>query len=107
MVEKLVLTEAEWRARLTPEEFAVLVRDIPKPPPGETTKDSVDSYFRALHPNTFYRSMVVTDHKKVLPLFDVYLPVASLLCLPSSCDTCERFCVKTPKQEVEEGFLLL
>src|SRR4051812_50053861 len=24
MVEKLVLTEAEWRARLTPEEFAVL-----------------------------------------------------------------------------------
>ena len=24
MVEKLVLSEAEWRARLTPEEFAVL-----------------------------------------------------------------------------------
>lgn len=47
-----------------PEEFAVLVRDIPRPSPDETIKDSVDSYFRALHPNTFYRSMVVTDHTK-------------------------------------------
>jgi hypothetical protein len=51
-----------------PEEFAVLVRDVPKPPPDQTIKDSVDSYFRALHPDTFYRSMVVTDHTKVLPL---------------------------------------
>ncbi|KAL6647064.1 hypothetical protein ACP70R_014501 [Stipagrostis hirtigluma subsp. patula] len=49
---------------IKPEEFAVLVRDIPSPPPDETVKDSVDSYFRALHPNTFYRSMVVTDHTK-------------------------------------------
>uniref|UniRef100_A0A0D9WVH0 CSC1/OSCA1-like 7TM region domain-containing protein n=1 Tax=Leersia perrieri TaxID=77586 RepID=A0A0D9WVH0_9ORYZ len=47
-----------------PEEFAVLVRDVPMPPPDQTIKDSVDSYFRALHPDTFYRSMVVTDHKK-------------------------------------------
>jgi len=49
-----------------PEEFAVLVRDVPRSSPDETIKDSVDSYFRALHPNTFYRSMVVTDHTKVL-----------------------------------------
>ncbi|KAG0541642.1 hypothetical protein BDA96_02G034500 [Sorghum bicolor] len=47
-----------------PEEFAVLVRDIPRSSPDETIKDFVDSYFRALHPNTFYRSMVVTDHTK-------------------------------------------
>jgi hypothetical protein len=47
-----------------PEEFAVLVRDVPRSYPDETIKDSVDSYFRALHPNTFYRSMVVTDHTK-------------------------------------------
>ncbi|CAL5076865.1 unnamed protein product [Urochloa decumbens] len=47
-----------------PEEFAVLVRDVPRSSPDETIKDSVDSYFRALHPNTFYRSMVVTDHTK-------------------------------------------
>ncbi|KAJ1287750.1 hypothetical protein BS78_02G034100 [Paspalum vaginatum] len=47
-----------------PEEFAVLVRDVPKPSPDETIKDSVDSYFRALHPDTYYRSLVVTDHTK-------------------------------------------
>ncbi|KAG8081481.1 hypothetical protein GUJ93_ZPchr0007g5530 [Zizania palustris] len=47
-----------------PEEFAVLVRDVPVPPPDQTIKDSVDSYFRALHPDTFYRSMVVMDHTK-------------------------------------------
>ncbi|KAL5198421.1 hypothetical protein ABZP36_001933 [Zizania latifolia] len=47
-----------------PEEFAVLVRDVPVPPPDQTIKDSVDSYFRALHPDTFYRSMVATDHTK-------------------------------------------
>ncbi|XP_062187496.1 CSC1-like protein ERD4 [Phragmites australis] len=47
-----------------PEEFAVLVRDVPRPPPDQTIKDSVDSYFRALHPDTFSRSMVVTDHTK-------------------------------------------
>ncbi|KAF8714086.1 hypothetical protein HU200_028085 [Digitaria exilis] len=49
---------------IKPEEFAVLVRDLPRPSPDETIKDSVDSYFRALHPNTFYRSVVVTDHTK-------------------------------------------
>jgi len=55
-----------------PEEFAVLVRDVPRSSPDETIKDSVDSYFRALHPNTFYRSMVVTDHKKVLSPLKVF-----------------------------------
>jgi hypothetical protein len=48
-----------------PEEFAVLVRDVPIPPPDQSIKDSVDSYFRALHPDTFYKAMVVTDIKKV------------------------------------------
>lgn len=52
-----------------PEEFAVLVRDVPIPPSDQTTKDSVDSYFRALHPDTFYRSMVVTDHTKADKIF--------------------------------------
>jgi hypothetical protein len=55
-----------------PEEFAVLVRDVPRSYPDETIKDSVDSYFRALHPNTFYRSMVVTDHTKVLLFLKCY-----------------------------------
>jgi hypothetical protein len=49
-----------------PEEFAILVRDVPIPSPDQSIKDSVDSYFRALHPDTFYKAMVVTDIKKVL-----------------------------------------
>lgn len=47
------------------EQFAVLVRDIPPPPQGQTRKEQVDSYFKAIYPDTFYRSMVVTDNKKV------------------------------------------
>ncbi|XP_073005301.1 CSC1-like protein ERD4 isoform X1 [Typha latifolia] len=53
-----------------PEQFTVLVRDIPKPPPDQTMKDHVDSYFRALHPDTFYRSMVVTDNKEVNKIWE-------------------------------------
>lgn len=47
------------------EQFAVLVRDIPAPPADQTRKEQVDSYFKALYPDTFYRSMVVTDNGKV------------------------------------------
>ncbi|KAK1369010.1 Early-responsive to dehydration stress protein (ERD4) [Heracleum sosnowskyi] len=48
-----------------PEQFAILVRDIPAPPVDQTRKKQVDSYFRALYPDTFFRSMVVTDYGKV------------------------------------------
>ncbi|KAL8108404.1 hypothetical protein AgCh_024751 [Apium graveolens] len=47
------------------EQFAVLVRDIPDPPADQTRKEQVDSYFKALYPDTFYRSMVITDNNKV------------------------------------------
>lgn len=47
-----------------PEQFAVLVRDIPAISKGETFKEQVDSYFKAIYPDTFYRSMVVTDNSK-------------------------------------------
>ncbi|KAG1348174.1 putative CSC1-like protein ERD4 [Cocos nucifera] len=53
-----------------PEEFTVLVRDVPRAPPDQTIKDHVDSYFRALHPETFYRSMVVTDNKEVNKIWE-------------------------------------
>ncbi|XP_020268983.1 CSC1-like protein ERD4 [Asparagus officinalis] len=46
------------------EDFTVLVRDIPSPPKGESRKEQVDSYFRALHPDTFYKSMVITNMKE-------------------------------------------
>ena len=48
------------------EQFAALVRDIPPVPEGKTRKEQVDSYFGAIYPDTFYRSMVVTDNKQVL-----------------------------------------
>ncbi|KAH7661151.1 Calcium-dependent channel 7TM region putative phosphate domain-containing protein [Dioscorea alata] len=54
----------------TPEDFAVLVRDIPRAPKGQTVKDHVDSYFKSLHPDTFYRSMVITDNKKVNKIWE-------------------------------------
>lgn len=63
------------------EQFAVLVRDIPPPPQGQTRKEQVDSYFKAIYPDTFYRSMVVTDNKKVYQMFQ--LVVISIPCLVS------------------------
>ncbi|XP_041025740.1 CSC1-like protein ERD4 [Juglans microcarpa x Juglans regia] len=50
---------------LKPEQYAVIVRDIPPVPEGLTRKEQVDSYFKAIYPDTFYRSMVVTDNKVV------------------------------------------
>lgn len=50
---------------LKAEQFAVLVRDIPDLPEVQSRKEQVDSYFKSVYPETFYRSMVVTDNKKV------------------------------------------
>lgn len=47
-------------------QFAVVVRDIPRVPAGQTRKEQIDSYFRTIYPDTYYRSMVVTNNKKVL-----------------------------------------
>ncbi|GLT59149.1 hypothetical protein SLA2020_319850 [Shorea laevis] len=60
---------AELRAKALmsprPEQFAVLVRDLPNAPKGQSRKEQVDSYFRAIYPETFYRSLVVTANKQV------------------------------------------
>ncbi|XP_059439389.1 CSC1-like protein ERD4 [Corylus avellana] len=48
-----------------PEQFAILVRDIPPVLQGQTRKEHVDSYFETIYPETFYKSMVVTDNKEV------------------------------------------
>ncbi|CAO2835157.1 unnamed protein product [Amaranthus hypochondriacus] len=52
------------------EQFAVLVRDIPTPKNGETRKEQVDSYFREIYPDTFYKSLIVTDNKKVNKIWE-------------------------------------
>ncbi|XP_068320656.1 CSC1-like protein ERD4 isoform X2 [Pyrus communis] len=48
-----------------PEQFAILVRDIPNSLEGQIRKEQVDSYFKTVYPDTFYRSLVVTDNKEV------------------------------------------
>ncbi len=52
------------------EQFAALVRDIPPVPEGKTRKEQVDSYFGAIYPDTFYRSMVVTDNKQANKIWE-------------------------------------
>ncbi|KAL1288910.1 CSC1-like protein ERD4 isoform X3 [Arachis ipaensis] len=48
-----------------PEQFAVVVRDIPAVPLGETTTEEyVHSYFKAIYPDTYYKCMIVTDNRK-------------------------------------------
>jgi len=44
-----------------PEQFAILVRDIPPVPAGKTRREQVDSFFGRLYPETFERSLIVTD----------------------------------------------
>ena len=53
-----------------PEQFAIVVRDIPHVPQGQTRKEQVDSYFRDIYPETFYRSMIVTDNKVVNKIWE-------------------------------------
>ncbi|KAJ1414198.1 Calcium-dependent channel, 7TM region, putative phosphate [Sesbania bispinosa] len=53
-----------------PEQFAIVVRDIPTVPEGQTRKEQVDSYFKAIYPETFYRSIIVTDNKEVNKIWE-------------------------------------
>uniref|UniRef100_A0A1J3DXP4 CSC1-like protein ERD4 n=1 Tax=Noccaea caerulescens TaxID=107243 RepID=A0A1J3DXP4_NOCCA len=57
--------QALMSTEIIPEQFAILVRDIPSPPNGQTQKEFIDSYFREIYPETFYRSLVVTENSKV------------------------------------------
>lgn len=54
---------------LKPEQYAILVRDIPPVPEGQTRKEQVDTYFKTIYPDTFYRSMLVTDNKEVNKIY--------------------------------------
>ncbi|CAK9165254.1 unnamed protein product [Ilex paraguariensis] len=51
------------------EQFTVLVRDIPPTPEGQSRKEQIDSYFKTIYPEAFYRSMVVTDNKEVNKIY--------------------------------------
>ncbi|KAF5736358.1 Early-responsive to dehydration stress protein (ERD4) isoform 1 [Tripterygium wilfordii] len=62
--------EALMSPDVKPEQFAVVVRDLPPVSDGQTIKEQVDSYFRSIYPDTFYRSMVVTDIKEVNKIWE-------------------------------------
>lgn len=57
--------EALMSPEIKAEQFAIIVRDIPPVPEGQTRKEQIDSFFRNIYPDTFYRSMIVTDNKEV------------------------------------------
>ncbi|KAE7996140.1 hypothetical protein FH972_000888 [Carpinus fangiana] len=61
--------DALMSPEVKPEQFAILVRDIPGLQ-GQTRKEQVDLYFRAIYPEKFYRSMVVTDNKVVNKIWE-------------------------------------
>uniref|UniRef100_A0A803KUG6 CSC1-like protein ERD4 n=1 Tax=Chenopodium quinoa TaxID=63459 RepID=A0A803KUG6_CHEQI len=65
-IRATALRSSEPRA----EQFAILVRDIPHAREGETKKEQVDSYFKAIYPDTFYRAMIVTDNKEVNKIWE-------------------------------------
>ncbi|XP_057463559.1 CSC1-like protein ERD4 [Actinidia eriantha] len=52
------------------EQFAIIVRDIPPPTEDQTRKEQVDTYFKTIYPDTFYRSMVVTDNHEVNKIWE-------------------------------------
>jgi len=59
-------------AKVKPEQFAVLVRDIPKPEVHQTRSEQVDSYFRKLHPGTYEKCLVACDISKVSFAFTLH-----------------------------------
>ncbi|KAL4563509.1 hypothetical protein LXL04_027552 [Taraxacum kok-saghyz] len=61
-------------ALMTPEvraeQFAILVRDIPSSADGLSRKQQIDTYFKNIYPERFYKSLVVTDNKEVSKIHD-------------------------------------
>jgi hypothetical protein len=52
-------------AKARPEEFTVLVTNVPPPLPNQTHAAHVDSFFRTVHPGSYERSIIVKDLRKV------------------------------------------
>lgn len=59
-------------AKARPEDFTVLVRNIPPPPANQTHAQHVDSFFRRLHPGSYDRCIIVKDLRKVKALIRSY-----------------------------------
>jgi hypothetical protein len=53
-----------------PQQYAALVRDIPKPGANETRTEQVDTFFRQLHPGTYEKCIIICKLKKALKLYN-------------------------------------
>uniref|UniRef100_A0A2P2MKK1 CSC1-like protein ERD4 n=4 Tax=Rhizophora mucronata TaxID=61149 RepID=A0A2P2MKK1_RHIMU len=65
----LLRATALMSPNVKPEQFAVLVRDIPPVTEGQSRKEQVDSYFKSIYPETYYRSMIATDNREVNKIY--------------------------------------
>lgn len=74
-----------------PEQFTILVRDIPPPPEGQTRKEQVDSFFKAIYPDTYYKSMVVTNNKEVFNPCELHLTIYQCFAFLSQFDRNSQF----------------
>eukprot|EP00250_Pteridium_aquilinum_P020740 c24927_g1_i1 orf=65-2185(+) len=59
----LLRTQDQATPKARPEQYAVLVRDIP-PPASGSIEEEVDNFFRTLHPTTYETCIVVTNMAK-------------------------------------------
>lgn len=48
-----------------PQQYTVLVRDIPKAEIHETRTEQIDAFFRRVHPGAYETNMVVSNYKAV------------------------------------------
>lgn len=57
-------------AKALPEQYTVLVRDIPRPPVGQTRQEQVDTFFRQMYPASYSKSVVVLKLAQVLKVWN-------------------------------------
>jgi hypothetical protein len=50
-----------------PQQYTVLVRDIPATEKNETRTEQVDAFFRRTHPSAYERCMIMRNTNKVTP----------------------------------------
>ncbi|CAM6086043.1 unnamed protein product [Calypogeia fissa] len=62
-------SEAQMATKAPPEQFACLVRDIPKLSKDETRSEQVDHFFRTVHPDTYEKATIVTKLNKASKLW--------------------------------------
>jgi hypothetical protein len=66
---------AQANAFARPQQYTVLVRDIPKPVGKESRSQLVDSFFSRVHPGAYNRVLPTHDTKPVSPTIRTQIPL--------------------------------